>query len=77
MTTEKLSGDRSRCPACGLLFTSSHAFGKHRVGAYAPLNKPDTRRCLTEAELRERGWSPNECGFWRKPAPAGAFARIA
>lgn len=75
MTTPKLNGDRCRCAGCGLLFTSGSAFAAHRRGAFAPVNRPDTRRCLTEAELRAAGWLPNARGYWRKPAPASAFAR--
>jgi hypothetical protein len=63
------TGGRSQCPACQLLFTSTHSFDKHRVGTFKPL----MRRCLSASELTARGWSPDPRGFWRKPAPAGTF----
>jgi hypothetical protein len=56
----KLSGQRSECTTCGLLFTSTCSFDKHRVGRYGA-----GRRCLTAAELTAKGWSPNQGGFWR------------
>jgi hypothetical protein len=65
-----LTGDRCVCAACGLKFASTYAHDRHRVGTFKPLN----RHCLSVAELRTKGWSPNDLGFWRKPAPAGAFA---
>lgn len=60
---------RCLCRSCGLYFTSDNAFAAHRVGDYGI-----DRRCLTEDELRAKGFEPNEAGYWRVPAPAGAFA---
>lgn len=59
------------CPACGLRFTATSTFDKHRVGPFKPL----MRRCLSEAELTAKGWAPDARGLWRKPAPAGTFGR--
>ncbi len=56
------------CRSCGLYWTSEAAFAAHRVGEYG-IN----RRCLTQDELRAKGFAPNEGGYWRKPAPADAF----
>ena len=65
MTTSPptLRGDRCRFTACGLAFTSTNAFDKHRTGTFAP----NERRCRTEAELRARGFEPNDLGYWRVP----------
>jgi hypothetical protein len=65
-----LRGDHCQCPSCGLRFTSTHSFDKHRVGPF----KPRMRRCLSEAELTARGWAANAAGYWRKAAPVSAFA---
>jgi hypothetical protein len=64
-----LTGGQSRCSGCGLYFTSVSSFDFHRVGPYS------ARRCMTEAELRADGVTPNERGYWRKPAPAGIFSK--
>ena len=47
---------KSTCSACGRTFCSVTAFDAHRVGRYMP----NERRCLTDAELLERGWRFNE-----------------
>ena len=57
----KLTGDRSQCAACGLLFTNSSSFDKHRTGSYV-----SGRRCKTTDELRAMGFEPNASGHWRK-----------
>lgn len=64
MSTPKLTGQQSRCAACGLTFTHTNSFDAHRYGPYT------ARRCLTADELRERGMLPNSRGFWRKPLPS-------
>jgi hypothetical protein len=57
------TGERTcHCSACHLTFTSVGPFDAHRRG-----------RCLSEAELRAKGYEPNEHGHWRKPAPEGTF----
>jgi hypothetical protein len=50
------------CSGCGLDFKSVSAFDSHRTGRHGP-----ERRCLTEQELRDKGFEPNDKGFWRKP----------
>jgi hypothetical protein len=60
-TTPRLTGDRSQCTACGLLFTSTSSFDRHRTGGFTT-----DRRCKTSDELRAVGFQPNERGFWRK-----------
>ena len=57
---KKLSGDRCQCSTCGEYFNSTHAFDRHRTGAYEPLE----RRCLTATEMEARGMSRNVQGFW-------------
>jgi hypothetical protein len=53
-----LRGERCKCPACGEYLNSTGMFDRHRVGKY-----PD-RRCLTSAEMLDRGFSKNAAGFW-------------
>lgn len=60
----KLTGDRCRCSGCGEYFNRSSTFTAHRVGPYAPINRPNTRRCLTVAEMQAKGWRLNAAGFW-------------
>lgn len=64
----KLTGNNCRCNACGLLFKSAASFDKHRTGDYT------SRRCLTETELRAKGFEPNAKGFWRRLAPVELFS---
>ncbi len=68
----KLRGQRCQCPACGELFNSAAGFDRHRVGPYQPM----LRRCLTVAEMTERGMSRTERGFWvTARMAAGRFGR--
>lgn len=60
MKPKTLKGDNNQCPTCGEYFKSVFAFVKHRVGGY----EPNTRRCLTEEQMRERGMDKNARGFW-------------
>jgi hypothetical protein len=48
------------CSACGEYFNSVYAFDGHRTGDYSD----GTRRCLTPAELRAKGWTHNARGLW-------------
>lgn len=57
------------CAVCHLTFTSEGPFDAHRTG---PMS---ARHCLSEAELRAKGYEPNSRGHWRKPAPEGTFRR--
>ena len=47
------------CRACGLDFGSLRAFDVHRTGWQA-----ERRRCLSEPELRARGFTRNAYGRW-------------
>ena len=59
-----LRGDRCLWRACGLYFTTTSTFDKHRVG------RMDNRRCRCAQELTDAGWSQNKHGFWMRPAKA-------
>jgi hypothetical protein len=61
----------AECAACGKRFTRVYAFDRHRVG------DPDQRRCLTPAEMRERGMGQNARGEWRneRRVPAATVKR--
>ena len=59
----KLRGDRNQCAACEEYFNSTHAFTKHRVGSF----EPDTRRCLTVAEMEAKTFSKTQDYFWLCP----------
>ena len=60
----RLTGNRSQCPTCGEYFNGVQPFDKHRTGAYANPGQPNTRRCLTVAELESAGFMRNAAGFW-------------
>lgn len=60
----KLTGNRCQCTGCGEYFNSAYTFDGHRVGLFAPINRPNTRRCLTVAEMMAKGWLRNDAGFW-------------
>jgi hypothetical protein len=68
MAVPKLTGDRCLCGACGEFFNRASTFTAHRTGPFAPIGRPDTRRCLTVAEMQVRGWSRDAAGFWRPGA---------
>ena len=48
------------CGECGEYFNSVSAFDKHRTGNF----EDKSRRCLTPAELRGKGWLHNARGLW-------------
>jgi hypothetical protein len=57
--TRKLTGDHNQCPGCGLYFNSTHAFDKHRAGAFGV-----DRRCRTPDEMLAVGMVENAGGWW-------------
>lgn len=68
---KRLTGSRCMCRGCGEYFNSTTVFDRHRVGPFAPINRPNTRRCLTAAEMTAKGWLLNGAGFWitaKRPA---------
>lgn len=58
--TLKLRGDRNQCPTCREYFNSTHAFERHRTGSFTER----TRRCLSLKEMKLKGMSKNEAGYW-------------
>lgn len=50
---------------CCQSFTSLSGFDRHRTGRH----EPNERRCLTPDELLAKGWTVDEAGAWRLPAP--------
>jgi len=66
----KLTRNRCRCTVCGLTFKSDAAFRTHRTGEFAREEQPNTRRCLTAAEMADKGLVECE-GVWKRPPPAG------
>lgn len=53
------------CRACHTSFNGLTLFDLHRVGKYGT---PE-RRCLTAAEMTEKGWSADSRGVWRAAPP--------
>lgn len=65
----RLNGDHNQCAECGELFNSSASFDKHRTGAFgAPMGDGTymmhSRRCLTVAEMQDKGMVKNAGGWW-------------
>ena len=66
----------NECTTCGEIFGSIGAFDAHRIGSYLQKGRPEYvgsledwtpskgRRCLTVAELVERGFETNAFGAW-------------
>jgi hypothetical protein len=72
--TPRLTG--SRCDACGLRFLSVKGFDRHRTSSYERHGKPNTRRCLTIAEIAAKGFRQRSGnGLWvLEPMSDGAIA---
>ena len=82
MTRRALTGGRCQCMECGLYFTGTREFDRHRAGNYArPGQWQGTRRCLAVVELKARRWRQDESGNWMQwrpeRAPAGVEAHNA
>lgn len=82
MTGLQLTGGRCQCAACGLYFTGTREFDRHRTGSYAEIRQRNgSRRCMSLEELEARDWRMTERGFWMQPrpqrAPAGKHHRCA
>lgn len=54
----KVGGDRNQCAGCCQLFNSTAAFDKHRHGDFSE------RRCLSVAEMINKGMAINAAGYW-------------
>jgi hypothetical protein len=68
----KLTGDRNQCPTCGACFNSTYAFDAHRTGSF----EPDNRRCLSVAEMQQRGFAQRGA-FWYSPVSAAKREHLA
>lgn len=67
----KVGTEMCQCGACGLYFFSDDSFQRHRTG---PIN---ARTCLSVAELRDKGMSPDDRGVWgRRSAPPTRLDRL-
>jgi hypothetical protein len=68
---------KSVCGGCGIIFTCTSAFDKHRTGEHSKLiyaangrvtgKTPSERRCLTVPKLEALGMVQNEHGWWHDP----------
>jgi hypothetical protein len=75
------------CTICGEDFGSVGAFDRHRIGDFPQKGPAEYtgpvgvwtskrgRRCLTVAELVERGWTRDGRGRWRQPGNGAPWAR--
>ena len=59
---------RAQCASCKQTFAGTRAFDAHRVGPYT--RKQRRRRCLTRKEMKQRGMTQNEAGWWMLPGKA-------
>lgn len=60
-----------QCATCGEYFLSVSGFDRHRVG------DPANRRCLSNAEMRQRGMAKDAQNRWtRSPKPECVFTEI-
>lgn len=73
------------CRACDQDFNGLTLFDKHRVGKheYTALEgmamtppRRDGRRCLTETEMKLKGWEPNKYGRWVNATSDHPFAGV-
>ena len=65
----KLNGDHCHCATCGKYFNSTAAFDKHRWGSYLP----NTRRCLSVAEMEAKGMCLSASGWWVTRAKTDSY----
>lgn len=70
-----LRGHRSLCRECGEYFGGTWMFARHRTGTFGTIQKPGTRRCLTVAEMKRRGWHLRPDGFWVASRPGEGVLR--
>jgi hypothetical protein len=64
----RLGSSMCDCGECGLRFSRTSTFDKHRVGRHEPLE----RRCLTPDEMRAKGMVERN-GVWGNKAPEGGL----
>jgi hypothetical protein len=65
-------GSQCLCRGCGKVFRSERPFARHFTGDYGP----NTRRCLTAAELMAKGYVDGARGWQFAPRPFGARPRL-
>jgi len=58
------------CTVCHQTFTGTEAGDMHRTGDHALDAGPARRRCLTIAEMLDRGMVLNGAGYWMRGRPA-------
>ena len=51
----KPRGRQCLCTVCGEMFGGEVTFDAHRVGDFATPTKPNNRRCMTSAEMKDAG----------------------
>ena len=73
--TRPMKHTRSQCPSCKQVFAGTKAFDTHRVGPYT--RKQQRRRCLTQKEMRLRGMTQNEQGWWVLPSKTSGVTALA
>lgn len=61
------------CCACHETFTGTASGDKHRVGDPSVYVGANRRRCLTVAEMGERGMVRNGKGWWKSSADSPTF----
>jgi len=76
MSRYRLTASRCLCRGCSEYFNSVYAFDRHRIWA-----SPTVQRCLTPAEMVQKGMTNNASGFWitkprRKHRVKAATSRI-
>ena len=67
---------RCQCGACGEDFSGIVLFDAHRVGDHehdASPGLPLGRRCLSEEEMKAKGWVETPRGHWADPKAKERF----
>jgi hypothetical protein len=64
------------CHACGKLFGGLTGFDAHRAGAYTGEHPHYGRHCLSDDELRAKGYTLSD-GVWRMPIDEADKAALA
>lgn len=65
--TGRPTGRQELCD-CGQIFSGTYSGDMHRVGLHHVSIGPDRRRCLTVAEMLDKGMTQDSGGVWRSPA---------
>ena len=66
--TATYNGRMEHCPTCHETFTGNQSGEMHRTGRHGTTTGPDRRRCLTEAEMLNKGMIRDERGRWKSTA---------